>query len=242
MHATAENIVIPLELPINRIQAVDSREDFIVDACKGKKVLHVGCTDWPLTEQRLRNNDLLHVPITAAAAQCTGLDLSAEGIAVLEAAGIHNVELGNAEHMATAHYRAAGIEMIVAGEVVEHLNNPGLFLEGCAEILRDGGALLITVPNAFAPSRFARLLFGTEQVHKDHVAYYSPKTMNELLRRHGFQVTFLGVSYPYPAQPFLKPWKLVGHMLHRLRPFFGWSCIFIATFGKSPIASKKVLG
>ncbi|HXM00797.1 MAG TPA: class I SAM-dependent methyltransferase [Rhizomicrobium sp.] len=239
---TSDTIVAPLVLPIDAIQPIGSREQFILDACRGKTVLHVGCTDAPLTAERLKAGDLLHVGVTKAAKRCIGLDLSRDGIAILAAAGLDNVEYGNAEKMDTAHFRAEGIDLIVAGEVIEHMNNPGLFLEGCAEILKDGGELLITVPNAFAPSRFVHLLLGREVVHKDHVAYYSPKTMTELIRRHGFHVTFLGLTYPYPKRPLLQPWKVLVYALHKARPVFGWSCVFIATMGTPAAAAKRVLG
>lgn len=234
-------IVAPLELPIRRIESVPSREQFILSRCDGKKVLHIGATGWPRTKQRLRDGTFVHLNITKRAARCIGLDLSLEGIAAAQEAGIANIEYGDAEHMDAAYYRAAGINLIVAGEVLEHLSNPGLFLGGCAEILRDGGELVVTAPNAFTPSRFARLLLGKEHVHKDHVAYYSLKTITELLRRYGLYVTFLGTSYSVADRSFLKPWRLVGRVLHRLVPYFGWSCIVVAQPGNPTIPLKRVL-
>lgn len=241
MQSSSQSIVAPLMVATDRIEPVDSREGFIVRKCVGRRVLHVGCTDWPLTSERAKHGELVHIQVTHAAEACIGLDLSAEGIEKLRDLGIDNIDLGDAERMNVDRYRSANIDLIVAGEVIEHMNNAGLFLEGCADILRSRGELLVTVPNAFSLGRVGRLFFGGEMVHKDHVAYYSPKTMTELLRRYGFEVIFLGVSYPYPTQPLRKPWKIAAYAFHRVWPQFGSSCIFVARVGKSHSGLKQVL-
>ena len=78
-------------------------------------------------------------------------------------------------------------DVVVAGEIIEHLANPGRFLSSLAERL-PGAEVIVTTPNAYAARRYWRYLLGHEQVHPDHVAYYSPLTLLEVLRRHGYAV------------------------------------------------------
>ena len=53
----------------------------------------------------------------------------------------------------------------------------------------------MTTPSAYAARRYWRFLIGHEQVHPDHVDYYSPLTLRAILTRHGYTVQ---EEYPYP--------------------------------------------
>jgi hypothetical protein len=76
-------------------------------------------------------------------------------------------------------------DVIICGELIEHLTNPGWFLTR----LRNqypGVPKIITVPNAFC--RQSRLKDGIETVNRDHVAWYSYITLTGLLAKCGYQV------------------------------------------------------
>jgi len=78
------------------------------------------------------------------------------------------------------------VDLIVAGEILEHLANPGRLLE----VLRALNAnLLVTVPNAFSRAGNIHALNSYENVNLDHVAWYSYTTLKTLLTRYGFEVT-----------------------------------------------------
>src|SRR5437588_601275 len=81
-----------LEIEGRELGYVD-RIGHVCDAARGKRVLHVGCADYPITAQRIERGQLLHDHLTAAADDCLGINLSAEGIAVLRAHGRDNVQL-----------------------------------------------------------------------------------------------------------------------------------------------------
>ena len=48
-----------------------NRERFIIDCCKDKKVLHLGCADWPYTEERIQDGSWLHEKISNVTKNCT---------------------------------------------------------------------------------------------------------------------------------------------------------------------------
>ncbi|MBA2606391.1 MAG: hypothetical protein H0U96_05930, partial [Acidobacteria bacterium] len=54
--------------------ALVQRVDFIKQACAGKKVLHLGCTDHPYTLEAIKNNMLLHFELEKTAKDLYGFD------------------------------------------------------------------------------------------------------------------------------------------------------------------------
>ena len=176
---------------------VTDRETFIAEAARGKRVLHVGFVDYPYLQSRLESKTWLHARLAAVSREIVGVDMAAEDIARLRAHPEYGTLIeGNAEEL---HMLGLGrFDLIVAGEVVEHLDNPGRFLDSARSVLSSDGRLLVTVPNAFCLRRMLRIPFGVEKVHPDHVAYYSQATMGELLRRHGYAVVF-AAGYRLPA-------------------------------------------
>lgn len=163
------------------------RKAYLQEQVKGRTVLHVGCADYPITRERLDTGSLLHENLMEYAASLTGVDLSDEGLAILREHGISNLLQADAEQLALDET----FDIILAGDVVEHMNNPGLFMERARDLLAPGGQLIIGVPNAFTFNIIRLFLGQAEPTHKDHTFYFSPKTLAELGRRHGFAPTRL---------------------------------------------------
>ncbi|MGI8639521.1 MAG: class I SAM-dependent methyltransferase [Pyrinomonadaceae bacterium] len=168
------------------------RVEFIKKACIGKKVLHLGCTDYPFTKQAIENNMLLHFEIEKAARELYGFDFDQEGIDVLTEAGGKNLFRADLEKLEDVPLDET-FDIIVAGEMIEHLSNPGLFLRGIKRFMTDKTKLIITTINAYSGMRF--FIYGLrgkggacEPVHPDHVAYYSYKTLSLVLQREKLSV------------------------------------------------------
>lgn len=168
---------------------VRDRAAFIVDASRGKRVLHIGFVDFPFLKTRIESGAWLHARLASVAREIVGVDMAGDDIASLHDHPEYGTLIeGNAEELHLLGL--APFDLIVAGEVVEHLDNPGRFLDSARSVLAPGGRLLVSVPNAFCVRRLLRIPFGLEKVHPDHVAYYSQATLAELLRRHGYDVEY----------------------------------------------------
>ncbi len=162
------------------------RVSFIMDHIRGKKVLHLGCGDWPFTEKRLKQSSMLHQQMMGVADDLVGVDLEPSAVKLMEEAGIDKVYLGNSEDSLFEILRQK-FDVIVAGEVLEHLLNPGLFLESIKTVCNEDSILIITTQN-FAPiKRLPRLLLRKEVVHPDHTYYFSYSTLTRLLTECGYQ-------------------------------------------------------
>jgi SAM-dependent methyltransferase len=175
---------------------VTDRAAYLGECAADRDVLHVGCTDWPMTAERLKAGTLLHGRLHGRARSLLGIDISTEGIRTLRALGYDDVSDGDAERLGFT----GEFDTVLAGDVLEHLNNPGLFIEGAGRALRPDGELVIAVPCAFTAQTLKTWLRGTEQVHRDHVAYYSPKTLAGLCARYGLSPVFLGFTVQPPDE------------------------------------------
>jgi len=168
------------------------RVDFIKAACAGKKVLHLGCTNYPYTREAVENDMLLHFELQKTAAEIYGLDFDQKGIDELAALGADKLYRADLERLDELDLNET-FDVIVAGEMIEHLDNPGLFLNGIQRFMTADTRLLITTINAYCGMRF--VLYGlrgrggiAEPVHPDHIAYYSYSTLKLLVERHGLEV------------------------------------------------------
>jgi len=166
------------------------RVDFVLNLCRGKTVLHLGCADEGLTAERLAAGSLMHMRLMQGAKEVWGVDFSREAITKLRALGIPNLVLANVEQLSEVdELRGKRFDLIVASEIIEHLSNPGLFLDSARQLLEDAGAaMVVTVPNAFKATSLRYSLKGLEYVHPDHVCWYSCATIVSLLSRHGYDI------------------------------------------------------
>jgi SAM-dependent methyltransferase len=168
------------------------RVEFIKKSCEGKKVLHLGCTNYPYTQDSIDNKMLLHFELDKVAKELYGFDFDQAGLDILAAANGKNLFRADLEKLEEVRLSDT-FDVIIAGEMIEHLSNPGLFLQGIKRFMNADTNLLITTINAYCAMRF--LIYGlrgkggkNEPVHPDHVAYYSYRTLSLILERENIEV------------------------------------------------------
>ena len=87
-------------------------------------------------------------------------------------------------------------DVIFAGDIIEHLSNPGLFLDACARHMTSTGVLVITTPNCFNLFNLAeKISKGEPTVNKDHTCYFNSKTLKQLLEKNGWEVVRMDFLY-----------------------------------------------
>lgn len=179
-----------------RAELVD-RVGFLVDAARGRRVVHVGFVDSGCWEYHDRFDSWLHAHLDAVAAELVGLDLDAAGVARARELGFaaHAVDCSDAAAVAALGLEPA--DVAIAGEIIEHLDDSGSFLDGLHALVRPGGTLIVTTPNASGLlNAGAAALAGYEVNHPDHVTLYSCYTLSNLLGRHGWQVEQVATYVP----------------------------------------------
>ena len=161
------------------------KDQLILDCCRGKKVLDVGCVNHTL-EATLRD-DWKHAKIKTAARELIGLDYEAEVVGELNKRG-WNILVGDAQNFDITKDHPGGFDVIVASDVIEHLVNPGGFLVCCRKHLAPGGVLIITTPHAYGLTFFLEVLVtGEEHINDDHTMTFSRKNLLHLLDRCGLR-------------------------------------------------------
>lgn len=171
---------------LRNIQLVD-RTTHLCDLCSRKKVLHLGATDAPETENAVKEGRFLHNDLTEVSSEVVGMDINESMITWLrENYGINNIQYGNIE--VYEDYPRKEFDIIIAGEILEHLSNQGKALDCLKKVATSNTKLIITVPNAYSLKGFVRALAKHELIHPDHTLHYSLYTLTNLLNRHGFFV------------------------------------------------------
>jgi 2-polyprenyl-3-methyl-5-hydroxy-6-metoxy-1,4-benzoquinol methylase len=162
------------------------KNQFILDFCRGKQVLNIGCVNHTLGATYLP--DWQHAQLKTSARKLVGLDYEAAIVENLRERGWEIVAADAQDFDLRAQY-PAGFEAVVASELIEHLKNPGGFLECSRRHLVPGGQLLITTPHAYGLFFFLQvLMFGEERFNDDHTLTFSRKNIIHLLDKCGFIV------------------------------------------------------
>lgn len=157
---------------------VPARLPYLRDLCAGRKVLHVGCTDFPVFDP----NRNLHIQLHDVCAAIDGLDTDVDGMAAL------------AQHVTGHYFRSADevqgrYDIVIVPETIEHVDNIKSFLQELDGV--DFGEIIITAPcllgwnNCFnyrdySGSRSHLLVAHDdylEEVHPDHKAWFTPYTL-----------------------------------------------------------------
>lgn len=164
-----------------------NRIDYLREFCSGKRVLHLGATAAPTTKEAISSGRFIHTQLDDVARYLVGIDIDKEMIQWLfDNHGINNIKYGNIEILES--YPKEDFDIIVVGEILEHLSNPGEALDALRFIAKPFSKLIITVPNAYSFKGFCRALIKHELIHPDHVLHHSPHTLKSLLKRSGFLI------------------------------------------------------
>jgi len=177
------------------------REAVIRDLVRGKKVLDVGSVGQTASYS-------LWSVLKESASELVGIDVAGSGM--------EGVVCGNME---TYDFKRK-FDVVVAGDVIEHVENQGLFLDNVRRHMVDDGILILTTPNAKWWTVFLR-------PNATHVLWHDEYTLRRLLDVHGFRVDRL-FFYPGNKRSYLP----------LLLPFIIRQSI-LAVCSKKPQAGKR---
>jgi SAM-dependent methyltransferase len=188
----------------------------------GVSIADLGCGDARTVGDRLESSGASYV----------GVDVSPSAV---EAATSRGLDVRLIEDIASSGLDAGSFDAVFIIEVVEHLMDPLSAVHEARQLLRPGGSLLVTCPNAAVWIRRAELLFlgrpnamgdelsRSEPWRDPHIRSFTPSTLEAMIRLAGFDhVTVGGTEPSFPV----KAW---GSALARRRPsLFARRCTAIA--------------
>jgi 2-polyprenyl-3-methyl-5-hydroxy-6-metoxy-1,4-benzoquinol methylase len=174
-----------------------------------------GDTNWP------------HALLKVTGAQVYGVDLN---INRGEFPDTDRYQEGSAEDFS---FPGVTFTHIFAGDLIEHLPNPGKFLEACARHMNTESQLILTTPNCFNLFNLTEKLSKDEPtVNADHTMYFNHKTLRVLLQKCGFNIQ--SIDYIYSLEYTHKEsWKkrlqnILYYLLSTQTPKFVETLVVIA--------------
>jgi len=151
----------------------------------GKKVMDIGCRDGVLTKSFVEGNEVL------------GLDIDNQALSEIKSSlGIEvmNIDL-NGEWQELGDRK---FDVVVAGEVLEHLYYPEEVITKVKSHLKEGGLFLGSVPNAFSLKNRLRYLLGNKRYtplsDPTHINHFSYQELKRILKRHFKYVEIIGLG------------------------------------------------
>ena len=160
------------------------KDDLLVELARGRCVLDLGCVDHDSDEALARGDEWLHARLQSVAKKLVGVDLLATDVEALNARGF-DIRVADVESLQLGEQ----FDLIVAGDLIEHLSNIGQFLDSVSRHMHDESVFVVTTPNPFNIEQFAQALFRNKiLVNPEHTVWIDPRVMHELISRSPLEI------------------------------------------------------
>ncbi len=148
---------------------------------KEDRVLDLGC----IQHSALKEADKywLHKLLYKRASYVLGVDKARNDVEILQKKG-YNIIYGDVENIDLGEK----FDIVIAGDLIEHLSNPGLFLDVVRKHLNSNGRFILTTPNAFFIYHSFSAFFGNVKCNIEHTCFFDKRTIGQLLNRYGFKI------------------------------------------------------
>jgi SAM-dependent methyltransferase len=135
----------------------------------GRRVLDLGCRDGALTRTYADGNEIV------------GVDADPDALA--EAAKL-GIETHHADLDGPLAFEDESFDVVVAGELLEHLRDPRGLVAEITRVLRPGGTFVGSVPNAYRLKNRLRFFLGRKpEDDPTHLQMFAPADVRTLLGR-----------------------------------------------------------
>ena len=187
------------------IEFDDHTISFFCKYAKGKTVLDLGCVNHnPLN---YRSKYWVHRALCRVASDCIGMDKYEAGVIFLNEKD-YKVLVGDAENFNLNRK----FDVIVAGELIEHLGNVSNFIECAKAHLNPSGVLLLSTPNPWHWRFLVKGLFSCDvKPNPEHTCWFCLPTITQLLSRHNMVVKEIKFGSRYWPDRSLPLPRLIKH-------------------------------
>ena len=159
---------------------VEDRVAYLAGLVAGKRLLDIGVVDHMILERDRKGSDWLHGQLAGVASYSLGVDVLEDDVRRLREEG-YNVVVGDV----TSLELEERFDVVVAGEVIEHLDSPASVFALAAKTLVPGGRLVVTTPYPFYVGRVWKNWRGAVSDSVDHVGLFWPSGLIEYAERYG---------------------------------------------------------
>lgn len=155
----------------------------------GKNVLDLGCRDGTLTKYYAQGNKVLGVDIDKNL-----LDIAQKKL---------KIDVKHFDVYDDWKFESK-FDVVVAGEILEHLYYPENILKKISQVLNPRGTLLLSVPNGYIFSSRIRFLIGQGFPALDdptHINVFSQRSLKTILSKYFTDIEITGIA-PSIYKPF----------------------------------------
>lgn len=177
-----------MKIPTKKVKQRDIK---LLEYCVWKKVLHIWASDSPYTKEKFNGLmwDFLYRKIDEVCSDQLWVDLDEESVNFL-----------NAQKDSFPRSRSICLDMnqfwdldyqpdvIIFGEVIEHLMNLETALTNLKKVMNKDTLLIISTPNAYCFEWIIWNFFWRESFHHDHKIYFTHWMLRNLLEYNNFEV------------------------------------------------------
>jgi 2-polyprenyl-3-methyl-5-hydroxy-6-metoxy-1,4-benzoquinol methylase len=185
-------------------------EKLLAQVDGGGRVLDVGCSTGYLSRRLVERGSSV-----------VGLELDEQAAA--EARRFcEEVLTGDVETMELP-FGPGSFDAVMCADLIEHLRDPGAFLERVRPLIKPGGRLVLTTPNVANWTIRLALLVGrfdyTERgiLDRTHTHLFTRRSLIRCLEGAGYRVEELDFTVPVPGLGTARV-EAVAHAIGRLRP------------------------
>lgn len=166
-----------------RVSANRRIQKLVTLAGSGKRILDLGCLDGAIGQLLMENGNSV-----------SGIDASKAAIPKAIERGI-DARVGDLNK--PIDFPDASFDVVVAGEIIEHVHNVDGFLDEIHRVLRPNGSLVLSTPNLASLPRRLLLLFNrnphietnfADSSAAGHIRYFVKHSLFDLLISHSFRI------------------------------------------------------
>jgi hypothetical protein len=169
-----------------------NRLEFLTNYCSNKNVIHLGAcqandeNDLSGYDELVTSEEFLHKTLQKISSRVIGIDYNEKFINYLNKNhGIDDIYFWDIEQKDSLSFVNFNPDIVLFGEILEHLSNPGFALRNIADNLMDENTkLVITIPNGLSAWNFFWALFGKEMHDPDHSLLFTPRIVSRLLEKN----------------------------------------------------------
>ncbi|GAB5410847.1 MAG: hypothetical protein BalsKO_32120 [Balneolaceae bacterium] len=186
------------------------RKEKIVSLCKNKSVLHLGFVQHSDQFMDMINKGTwLHEMIDTVSSKLVGLDFLNKEVNFLKENYGYEAYYADVTKLEDVELEEK-FDVIVCGELIEHLDNPGLMLDGIKRFMHEDSLLIITTPNPWSKNRLKlinRQVLESSWLNPEHTCWFSYQTLKQLLERYAYVEDFYGYSDGHTSNEFYTVFK-----------------------------------
>ncbi|AMK78700.1 MULTISPECIES: hypothetical protein [Methylomonas] len=207
---------------------IKTRIDSIKELAKNKSVIHLGCCDhFEVIDDKIASNQWLQGIINDISTNSIGIDINQEAIKYLkDHYGYTNLIYADLLAEEVQEIKNQIWDLIFLGEIIEHLDNPILFLNSINSKYKNNiKKIAVTVPNIMSLAYGKQIYKLNELINSDHRYWFTPYTVLKVMHCAGIKPIELKFADPFLKPTYCIPEYYYYRLLGNSYPFYYFSTI-----------------